>query len=92
MGRDQLNAVIFVRRGDGASGRVAGCWDHCQRRGYHTTAVLGDWAEVVEMVMSGRAEVVVVHSRDDLPPGRVPRVEVAGEAPPSWPTRRTGRL
>jgi len=60
--------------------------DYCERRRYEVVSVVtersdgGCWADVVEMLRVGEAEVVVVGRRDHLPAQRRPRVEVIAEA------------
>lgn len=83
MDRDPLRAVVLVQPGPHADRRLAACWDHCHRRGHHIVAVVTTWEEAAKLVLAGHADIIVVHSPAELPPDRVPRVEVAGQAPSS---------
>lgn len=94
MGTDQLHAVIFTRPGHGAARRSAECWQHCHHHGYQVAAtIVGDithWPDVMDLLAADTAQVIVIHDWDDLPVARLPRVEVATEAPLS--ARRVRRL
>lgn len=76
-----LRAVIFVPTEDPAHARwVLVCGDHCRRRGYLLTAIVGDWADVAAMVKYEEVDIVVAARWDHLPPDRLPRLEIpAGE-------------
>jgi hypothetical protein len=90
----QLRAVIFVKGNGDVADRVAFCFAYCERRGYEVRATfISDefgrrWDEVVDLVLSGYAHIIVVHSPDDPPSDRVPRIEVATTAAPDLVTRR----
>lgn len=61
------------------------CAEYCNRLGLILTAVVvddlngGRWAEAAQMLIDGRAQVLVVADRDELPPDRTPRVDVVAE-------------
>lgn len=80
-----MRAVIYVRGNDSVADRIAECGAYCGARGYRIVgAILGDpdgerWSEVAAMAQTRQIEVAVVHSRRDLPPERVPRIEIATE-------------
>lgn len=91
----QLRAVIWIADDEEWARYTARCLDYCTRLGYEVAAVVeqragGRWEDVYTMVVTdGRAEVVVVASRDQLPRDRVPRIEaVADERRHLVPTRR----
>jgi len=58
------------------------CLAHCITRGYDIAAVvtgsLAAWAQVQQMVADGEAQVIVASRFEDLPIGRLPRLEEAG--------------
>ena len=87
MGNEQLRAVIFTQDGANLVGRLAECHAYADQRGYELVAtVTGDgtgakFAQAMAMLRDGRAHIMVVHGLDDLPPGRLPRIEVATLAP-----------
>ena len=61
------------------------CHAHICRRGYRTVGVIHDprherWLDVLAAAIRGEYE-VVVRCCDDLPPDRVPRVEIADRTP-----------
>jgi hypothetical protein len=62
-------------------GREQRCRRYCRRKGYEVVAVVtdadGGWRYVLAMLAERQADVVVVASRDDLSPDRVPRLEEA---------------
>jgi hypothetical protein len=82
-----LRAVVFMPPGTPAAARwTDACSDYIQRRGYRLAAVVGAWRDVIQLVFGDEADVVVVGRRDQLPPDRIPRVDVVveedrGEAP-----------
>ena len=97
MGSDQLRAVIFTQRGPDLVGRLARCHAHCEERRYDVgeppRVIVGDktghrWGEAVAMTKDGRVDIIVVYSRDDPPPDRVPRWEAVTDAPRPRPGRR----
>jgi hypothetical protein len=61
-------------------GRERACRAYCQEHGYGVVAVVADvdggWPLVAGLLRAGQADVVIVYSRDDLPPNRTPRLEV----------------
>jgi hypothetical protein len=89
---DVLRAVIYIH-GPADVHRWAGlCLAHCTRLGYQVVALVQDedghrWNDVGVMLNEHRAEVVVTGGLEQLPPDRVPRIEVA-EDQPGPPVRR----
>ncbi len=77
-------AVIYVTATH-RSRHAARCAEDCHRRGLTLGAVIvdelhgGRWPDVVQRVMAGEAEVIVVADRDELPPDRTPRLDVVAE-------------
>lgn len=72
------SAVIFVPYGQGKLRYGSQCLTYCSVRGYDVVGVVvGDWSAVVDVVIRGRAGVVVVARVQHLDPNREPRVEVA---------------
>ncbi len=80
----QQNALIYVKA-QNINRYTDRCAEYCNRRGFTLAAVVvddldgGRWPEVVQMVMDGSVEVVVVADRDELPPDRTPRLDVVAE-------------
>ncbi|WP_427422630.1 hypothetical protein [Lysinibacillus fusiformis] len=90
-----LEAIIYLPAGLAASGTWRdACAEFCQRKRYHITAVVTEWADAVGMIVGGEADVLVVGSRDHLPRERRPRIDVVVEEkldlPPSQ--RRPRRM
>lgn len=83
-GTGKLPAVIWVAD-DPEWERYAGqCTEWCRQAGHEIVAMVtgrsgGTYEDVLRMVMDGRAEVIVIATRDQLPAGRLPRVEVVAE-------------
>lgn len=75
------------------------CLTHCVTRGYEIAAVvtgaLPAWIQVQQMVADDEANVIVTSSLDDLPIGRLPRLEEAGtparQVPGVVPAERRAR-
>lgn len=91
-----LRAVIYVAEHTNMEVAQAACLAHCEERGYLVKSlILGDragvrWHEGVQaMLFKGEVDVVVIYSRADLPPARLPRVEVVADrvTPPPVPRR-----
>lgn len=55
--------------------------EYCERNGYRIVGLVvrrdgqGQWADIFGMLAAGTVDVVVVCRRDQLPPGRLPRIE-----------------
>lgn len=83
------NAVIFVPA-DAGNHWITICAAHSDRREYHVTAVARNWCDVVRLLKDEDVEVVVVGTRDHLPPGRPWRIEAVTEQlpPAELPERR----
>jgi hypothetical protein len=93
----RLRAIIFVP--DEERDRwEARCLEYCDRRGYEVVALVvgapDRWNDAMDMMYAHEADVVVVASKDHLPPDRTPRVESSTEElPRTRPgTRRPGRI
>ena len=54
---------------------------HCRRRRYAVDSIVDVWEQAVVIVRADYAQVIVVGTRGDLHPDRVPRWEIADE----WP-------
>jgi hypothetical protein len=79
-------AIIYVHAPGQARRWAALCLAHVERCGYELVSLVDDpdghkWPDVVGMVRDGRAEVIVIAGREQLPEDRVPRVEVAEDLP-----------
>lgn len=80
-----LRAVVWVADDPEWQRLASCCADYCTRVGYEVVAVVaaetgGRWDDVARMVLTdGRAEVVVVASRDHLPRDRTPRIEAVAD-------------
>lgn len=86
MGDGGMRAVIYVVDGPDLGRAQAECLAHCEARGYDVVAlVVGGpdgqaWRDGVQrMMFGGETDVVVLHSRADLPAQRRPRVEIVGD-------------
>lgn len=83
------SAVVFLPHGTPSAGRWTDtCGEYIQRRGYRLAAFATVWADVVRMVLTGAADVVVVGRRDHLPPDRTPRVEIITDSAPAADRQR----
>ena len=66
---------------------------HCRRRRYAVDSIVDVWEQAVVIVRADYAQVIVVGTRGDLDPGRVPRWEIADEwdhddpGPSQWTLR-----
>lgn len=81
----RLRAVIWVASDPEWQRYLGWCIEYCKQVGYHLVAVVeercgGRYVDVERMVFKDeRAEVIVVGSRDQLPPERSPRIDVVTE-------------
>lgn len=67
------------------------CAQYCAIRHYEIVAVVHAWVDAWQMIVDGRATVLVTGQRDHLPAGREPRLEVVTEhqnEPTSTPLNR----
>lgn len=97
---DTLRAVIYIAShlSDRSLWRDR-CLTHCIVHGYEIAAVvtgsLAAWIQVQQMIADDEASVIVTSSLDDLPIGRLPRLEEAGtpirQTPGVVPTERRAR-
>ena len=53
---------------------------HCRRRRYAVDSIVDVWEQAIVIVRADYAQVIVVGTRGDLHPDRVPRWEVADES------------
>lgn len=80
-----LRAVIWVASDPEWQRYASWCIDYCKRMGYRLIAIVeervgGRYVDVERMVFTDeRADVVVIAQRDQLPAGRLPRIEVVAE-------------
>lgn len=80
--RERLRAIIYAPTADIAA--TARCLEHVTEHQYHLVGVVAhDFAAAQRMLDEGKAGVLVVSQRADLPPDRLPRFEVVAEYPPS---------
>lgn len=74
-----MRAIIYCP--DGRRGCEQRCRRYCESKGYTVVEVVtdadGGWRYVQAILNARQAEIIVVPSRDDLPPDRVPRLEEA---------------
>lgn len=76
-----INAVVYIPSAD-LDDAAARCLEHGKTCGYHIEGlIIGRWDDAQAMAIEGVVQVVIVADRSHLPPGRVPRIEVAGETP-----------
>lgn len=79
-----LRALIFVTR-EHLDDYCPRCADYLNRCGMELTAVVIDdgdgrrWPEVATLLANGEVDVVVVATRAELPPDRLPRIDVVAE-------------
>lgn len=98
MKKKRLRAIIYVPDDEDRGRWEDACLKYCDRRGYEVVAlVVGGpdrWNDAMDMMYAHEADVVVVASKDHLPPDRTPRVEVINdEQVRTRPgTRRPGRI
>lgn len=77
----RLRAIAYVRD----MTHLEVCQQYCERHGHRLVGVVPDqdghrWQELLDEVIAGAAEVIVVRRRVDVPTNAVPRVEVAADA------------
>lgn len=89
---DRPRAIIYTPAADIES--TARCLEHVREQSYHLVGVVAhDFAAAQRMLAEGKAAILVVDSRTDLPPERMPRFEVVAEFPPAVdPHRRRPTL
>lgn len=90
-------AVILVPD-DGERDRwTAECIADCDAHGFEVTALVAHadpregWAEAMRVIESHHAELIVVATRDHVPPDRVPQLWVVAERPAAPPRHRRPR-
>jgi hypothetical protein len=83
---DLILAIIYLLDSPETQRWARVCMDWCERRAYQLVGIVVDetpdgskWASVVQMLADGSAHVCVVPRWDQMPPDRVPRVEVIAE-------------
>lgn len=85
----ELRSIIYVRDTADRARWEHAAVDFCEQQHY---AVIGlvigmkdddRWDDVMGLLLSGAAELVVVAERDQLPPNRTPRIEIVAECLPS---------
>lgn len=89
---ENLRAIIYIHGSSDIHRWAALCLSHCVRLGYQVVSLVEDpdgdrWSSVDAMLHEHRAEVVVTGGLEQLPPNRIPRIEVA-EDHPGPPQRR----
>jgi len=82
-----LRAVIYLPAGEQMDRWRRTCALHVEARGYELVSIVIDeasgerWSSIQALLRDGRVDVIVVARRDQLPPDRLPRIEVASEEP-----------
>ncbi len=86
-------AVIFVPAEDWRPHAVQ-CLEHIERREYEFCGIVRDWAAIERMRDEGAVDVVVVATREHLPPDRIPRTEAVSDyaPPPAGKPRNAGPI
>lgn len=75
-----LDAIIFLPSGLPASAKWRdACAEYCMRRKYRVVGVVSGYADLIRMLVDGKADVGVVGRRDHLPRDRTPRLDVVVE-------------
>lgn len=75
----RINAVIFVPPTNDAERWLAVCGAYCARHRYQIVAVATSYDDAVTMLRNDEASVLVVADRNQLPPNRLPRMEIIAE-------------
>ncbi len=67
------------------SRKVADCFAYCERMGYEVVdpSPVFTWDDAMGMVLTRRADIIVVADHDEPPPERVPRWEAVTDPPGS---------
>jgi hypothetical protein len=91
MTRQPLSAVVYVRDGRERPRSLRHAIKYCERMRYTVAGVVVDktgsgWASAFAMLAVGEAQILVVGLREDLPPDRLPRIEVVAELS-GWPDK-----
>jgi hypothetical protein len=86
-----LNAVLFVPARQDADRWLTVCAEYAARYRYQVAAVATEWDDVVTLVFSGEAQVIVVARRDHLPALRTPRLEIVTEVQTAPAAQRPAR-
>lgn len=74
-----LPAIIFAPTADDIES-TARCLEHVQEQNYDLVGVVAENFDAArQMLDDGKADVLVVDKRTDLPPARTPRYEVVSE-------------
>lgn len=81
---ESLPAVIWVADDPEWEKYTGQCVEWCCRNDYKIVAVVeertgGRYEDAQQLITDGRAALVVVAGRDQLPPDRIPRLEVVAE-------------
>lgn len=91
--RPSERALVFLPGTDAVAAGAA-CMEYARESGYRIEGVvIGSWGDVVSLLVSGAADLVIVADRCHLPTDRTPRVEIVAETvitkvarPPSYGT------
>lgn len=86
-----LNAVLYVPTGHGADRWLLVCAEYAARYHYEVAAIASEWDSVVQLLLQGEAQVVVVARRDHLPAMRTPRMEIVTEVQTAPAAQRPAR-
>lgn len=80
-----LRCVLLVLPGAAHEYWLNRCATYASKRGYLVVAVAAHWDAAMDVIFAREAEVVVIGRRRDMPPDRIPRLEVVSEAPTGQP-------
>ncbi|GAA2681567.1 hypothetical protein [Actinoplanes palleronii] len=79
-------AVIYLPAGEINATWLSSCLDHCQRRGYEASVIIGNETAVGELLLLGEVRIVIVARPEHFNPQWWPTIEVVGAE-----TRRIAR-
>lgn len=76
---DAIQAVIYIPGWADLIAAERSCLETAGTHGVHPDTLARDWQEVARLVHSDQLDLLIVASRDHLPPGRLPRIVAADD-------------
>lgn len=74
--------AIIVMPAGGTTESTARCLDHVAAQTYGLLGICHGYAAAKELIDAGKADIIVVDQRSDIPADRLPRIEVVAEFVP----------